>query len=397
MLTIRTIDQLPLRGKRVLVRVDYNIPRDPSGAISDDRRVRQSLSTLLYLLDQEASIILISHFGDPKEPSESWSLQEVARTLSGLIGQKVRFFSSCIGEEVEKVCKKMRPKEIFLLENLRFHPGEKAGDEIFASSLAALADFFLLDAFASAHRNHASTVKLPKLFGERSAAGFLMERETRFLTQHLLNPPRPMIAVVGGAKISSKIGILEKLLEKCDALAIVGAMSFTFFKAKGFAIGQSLYEEDFLERAIILLKRAEERGKQLLLPLDLLVSDDLHKPKNLRVVRPQEGISPAGYGVDIAELTIGSIYEMLQRGKTLFWNGPAGIFEVPQFSFGTKAIANIFASHPHTTVVGGGDSCAALKMCQVEDKIDHISTGGGACLELIEKETLPGIEAISTS
>lgn len=391
---VKTIDQLPLTGKRVLVRVDYNIPRDSNGCVSDDRRIRETLPTLFYLLKKQASIILISHLADPKSVSKQYSLQHVVPTLGALLGKEVRFFDSCTSDEVASACAKIQPGEVFLLENLRFHPEEKANESSFAEKFAHYADFFIMDAFASSHRNHASIVGLPPLFRGRCGAGFLMEREMRFLSQHLMQPKRPFIAVIGGSKVSSKIGIVEKLFDKCDHLAIVGAMAFTFLKAKGKEVGRSLYEPDYLQASLNLLEKAEAKGKTILLPSDLLISDCLDRAKGLRTLDVGASFDKNSYGVDIGEKTIGAIYKLLQPAKTLFWNGPAGIFEVPEFSFGTKAIANIFASHPHTTAVGGGDSCAALKMCQVEDKIDHISTGGGACLEMIEKETLPGIEAL---
>lgn len=397
MQAVKTIDQLPLSGKRVLVRVDYNIPRDSNGSVSDDRRIRETLPTLFYLLKKQASIILISHLSDPSSPSPKYSLKHVVEALADLLGREVRFFDSCTSDAVASACSQIKPGEVFLLENLRFHKEEKANDPQFAKRFAEYADFFVMDAFASSHRNHSSIVGLPPLFKGRSCAGFLMEREMRFLSQHLLEPKRPFIAVIGGSKVSSKIGIVEKLFEKCDHLAIIGAMAFTFLKAKGIEVGRSLYEPDYLEKSLSLLERAEAGGKTILLPSDLLISDSIDKPCRLRTLDLSCTFDASSYGVDIGEKTIGAIYKLVQPARTLFWNGPAGIFEVPEFSFGTKALANIFASHPHTTVVGGGDSCAALKMCQVEDKIDHISTGGGACLEMIEKETLPGIQALEQS
>lgn len=400
MLQIRTIDQVDLNHKRVLVRVDFNVPRDNEGQITDDKRIRESIPTIRYLLSQNACIILISHLGNPKEKKPQYSLEAVAKRLSQLIGQKVTFIEDCIGPRVQEACANLQAQELILLNNLRFHPGEKKPQDYpeFAQELRTLADVYINDAFGTAHRCHSSVVQVPQLFAPQCAAGFLMEHETRFLSRHLLEPDRPFMAIVGGAKVSSKIGILEKLMEKCDSMAIVGAMAFTFLKAQGFEIGKSLYEPDFLTYAQKLMNKAQESKKQLLLPCDIVVTKNLDQKdiveQDVHTVAIKDGIPEEFYGVDIGEETIGQIYLMLQPASTLFWNGPAGIFEIERFSFGTRAIANIFASHPHRTIVGGGDSSAALKMCQVEDKIDHVSTGGGACLEFIEKETLPGLEIL---
>ena len=386
---IRSIDDIDFKSKRVIVRVDFNVPLK-DGAVSDDTRLRAHVPTLKYILERgAASVILISHLGRPKgKPSEEFSLKSVLPDLEKLLGKKILFFSDCIGAETKNGLARLPEGSFALLENLRFHSEEKNNDENFAKELASYGDIFIQDAFAVAHRAHASTAGIVKFIP--AAAGFLILKEVKFLSELLGAPAKPFVAVLGGAKISTKISVIKKLLEKVDTLLVGGAMSYTFLKAGGQNIGSSLYEEDYLGKA----KEASSAGEKLILPEDHVISRSPKAPEDMKTVKN----IPEGYlGVDIGAETVLKYSRILKEAKTIFWNGPMGIFEVDDFSEGTKEIAEVIAQATEdgaVSVAGGGDSVAAIKKAGVFDKFSHISTGGGASLEFVEGKSLPGIEAL---
>lgn len=392
------IKDLDLRNKRVLMRVDFNVPLDKKGQITDDTRIKASLPSIEYALNQGAILILMSHLGRPKEKKEpSLSLATCAKRLSQLLNRPVEMAADCVGHEVEKQVQRLQSGQILLLENLRFHKGEEhpEQDPDFAKQLAKLGDVYVNDAFGTAHREHASTYVVPKLFPEHAAAGFLLQTEAEFLEKMLLHPQKPFCAIIGGAKISSKIGILKALLNKVDTLLIGGAMAYTFMKAQGYSIGESLYEPEFLNEAKSILDYTSKIPTKLILPVDHIIAEHFEETAVTHAVSNKQGI-PVGFkGVDIGPKTIQEFFMILNKAATIFWNGPMGVFEVAKFSTGTTAIAEILANSSATTIVGGGDSIAALQNTGVMHKITHISTGGGASLEFIELGTLPGIEALS--
>ncbi len=393
-----SVTDLPIKGKKVLIRVDFNVPLDKSGKITDLSRIEASIPTIRYVLDNGGSVILMSHLGRPKgKPSPEFSLAPCAKALEKLLGVPVQMAPDCVGSDVDALAKVLKAGQVLLLENLRFHKGEEKPDEepLFASQLAALGDVYVNDAFGTAHRAHASTFTVPHHFQGAAAAGLLMQKELAFFEPLLFRPKRPFYAIIGGAKISSKIGVLKALLKKVDALLIGGAMAYTFLKAQGVSIGDSLYEEEWIPTAKKIIEEAERAKVKLFLPIDNVVADKISADAISRVVTIEEGI-PSGFsGVDIGPLTINLFDQELQEAKTVFWNGPLGVFEIPRFAEGTNAIAHTVASLDAMTVVGGGDSVAALYATGEADRISHLSTGGGAALELIEFGTLPGIEALS--
>lgn len=397
MLRKLSLRELDVKNKKILMRVDFNVPLDKMGMITDDTRIKASLPSIQYVLDEGGSVILMSHLGRPKGKNPELSLSICGKRLSEILNKPVEMASDCVGKDVEEQAQRLLPGQILLLENLRFHKGEEHPDQEpeFAKQLAQLGDAYVYDAFATAHRKHASTYFVPKLFPNLAAAGFLMEKEIEFLGHLVLNPQKPFCAIIGGAKISTKIGVLKSLLEKVDALLIGGAMAYTFMKAQGFSIGDSLYEPEFLEEAKRILEASRSSHAQLLLPLDHVVSENLEETASIRIVDNKQGIPQGFKGVDIGPQTIEEYFLALNKASTIFWNGPMGIFEIPKFATGTTAIAEILANSPATTIVGGGDSIAALQNAGVMDKINHVSTGGGASLEFIEFGTLPGIEALS--
>lgn len=392
-----SLGYLNVKNKKILMRVDFNVPLDKMGMITDDTRIRASLPSIEYILDEGGSLILMSHLGRPKGKDPALSLSQCAKRLSELLNKPVEMALDCVGKEVQDQAQQLRPGQILLLENLRFHRGEEHPDQEpdFPKQLAQLGDAYVNDAFATAHRKHASTYFVPKLFPNKAAAGFLMEKEIEFLGHLVITPQRPFCAIIGGAKISTKIGILKALLEKVDTLLIGGAMAYTFMKAQGFSIGDSLYEPDFIEQAKSILEASHSSHGKLLLPLDHVIAENLDESANIRIVDNKQGIPKGFKGVDIGPKTIQDYFSALNKASTIFWNGPMGIFEIPKFSTGTTAIAEILADSPATTIVGGGDSIAALQNAGVVDKINHVSTGGGASLEFIEFGTLPGIETLS--
>ncbi|MCD6413421.1 MAG: phosphoglycerate kinase [Elusimicrobia bacterium] len=384
---MKTIKDIDFKGKKVFIRVDFNVPVK-DGKVSDNTRILAPLQTINFILNQSPkAVILASHLGRPKgEKKPELSLEIVAGELEKSLNRKVIFLDDCIGEKVKKNIETSNG-DVFLLENLRFHKEEEKNDENFAKELASLADVFVQDAFAVVHRAHASTVGITKFLP--SYAGFLIEKEVQYFSNLLENPQRPFVAVLGGAKVSTKISVIENLLKKVDKLLIGGAMSYTILKAKEIQIGSSLYEEEFVEKAKKLLKE-----EKLILPCDHLVSKSPQNPVEIKTVRE---IPDGFYGVDIADETIKLYADEIKKAKTIFWNGPLGIFEVAEFSKGTIAMAERIAertSEGAVSVAGGGDSVSAIKKAGVFDKFSHISTGGGASLEFIEGKTLPGIAAL---
>lgn len=391
----RTVDALPIQGKRILVRVDYNVPLDEQGAITDDTRIRETLPTLNYLLEKGAAIILCAHMGRPKgQPNPKYTLQPVAKRLETILKRSVQMAPDCIGEKVQEMAQALKPGDILLLENLRYHAEEEANDSAFAKSLASLAEGFVQDAFGAVHRAHASTSGVAALLP--SAAGMLLAKEIFYLTKAMDNPERPFVAILGGSKVSDKIEVIESLLDKVNALVIGGAMAYTFLKAQGIEVGNSKVENDKLDIAKALLKKAKDKHVQFFLPQDHLIVEQID-PKAASKNTTDASI-PAGWiGVDIGPQTAKSYSNLLSKAKTVVWNGPMGIFEMPAFAAGTLAIAQELAEitpRGATTIVGGGDSVAAVQQARLADKLSHISTGGGASLEFLEGKALPGITAL---
>ncbi|TBH21814.1 phosphoglycerate kinase [Thermus thermamylovorans] len=388
---MRTLKDLEARGKRVLVRVDYNVPIQ-GGAVQDETRIQESLPTLRHLLDQGASLVLLSHLGRPKGPDPKHSLAPVAEALAKHL-PGVRFLPFSPGsEEAQAAVQGLVPGEVALLENVRFEPGEEKDDPELAARYARLGEAFVLDAFGSAHRAHASVVGVARLLP--SFAGFLMEKEVRALSRLLHDPERPYAVVLGGAKVSDKIGVLESLLPRVDRLLVGGAMAFTFLKALGGEVGRSLVEEDRLDLARDLLRRAESLGVKVYLPLDVVAAERVEPGVETRVF-PADAIPVPYMGLDIGPRTQEAFAAALQGAKTVFWNGPMGVFEVPPFDGGTLFVGRTIAALEGAfTVVGGGDSVAAVNRLGLKERFGHVSTGGGASLEYLEKGTLPGIEVL---
>ncbi len=388
---LRTICDVDVQGKRVLVRVDFNVPIE-NGKVLDDWRLRATLPTIRYLTERGAKVILLSHLGRPKgKRDEQFSLRPVAQRLSELLGQPVQFADDCVGEVAEQAVAQLQAGEVLLLENLRFHAGEEANDETFAQRLARLGDVFVNDAFGAAHRAHASVHAITKFLP--SYAGLLMEREVTHLSRLLEAPEKPFVAVLGGAKVSDKIGVIHNLLTKVDALLIGGAMAFTFLKAQGYETGKSLVEADKLDLANALLGEAKEKGVELVLPVDVVVAESDAEDAAAQVV-PATAIPADKAGYDIGLETANLFAERIRTAKTVFWNGPMGRFERTPFKAGTKAIAEALAQCSGTTVVGGGETAAAAFEFGIADKVTHVSTGGGAALELLEGRELPGIAVL---
>lgn len=389
---LRTMRDVDVQGKRVLVRVDFNVPIE-DGKVLDDWRLRATLPTIRYLTERGAKVILLSHLGRPKgKRDERFSLRPVAQRLSELLGQTVQFADDCVGEVAEQGVAQLRAGEVLLLENLRFHPGEEANDDAFAQSLAQLGDVFVNDAFGAAHRAHASVHAITKFLP--SYAGLLMEREVAHLSRLLEAPEKPFVAVLGGAKVSDKIGVIRNLLTKVDALLIGGAMAFTFLKAQGYETGKSLVEEDKLDLANTLLSEAQAKGVELVLPVDVVVAERDAEDVATQVV-PITAIPADKAGYDIGPETANLFAERIRSAKTVFWNGPMGRFERAPFKGGTKAVAEALAQCKGTTIVGGGETAAAAFEFGVADKVTHVSTGGGAALELLEGRELPGIVVLA--
>ncbi|MFN6517201.1 MAG: phosphoglycerate kinase [Nostoc sp. CreGUA01] len=393
--SLASLSAADISGKRALVRVDFNVPVDDQGNITDDTRIRAALPTIQDLTQKGAKVILASHFGRPKGVDDKLRLTPVAKRLSELLGQEVVKTDDSIGDEVAAKVAALENGQVLLLENVRFYKEEEKNDPEFAQKLAANADFYVNDAFGTAHRAHASTEGVTK-FLSPSVAGYLVEKELQYLQNAIENPQRPLAAIIGGSKVSSKIGVIETLLEKCDKLIIGGGMIFTFYKARGLNVGKSLVEEDKLELAKSLEAKAKERGVTFLLPTDIVSADKFAPDANATTVSI-ENIPADGMGLDIGPDSVKVFQEALADTKTVIWNGPMGVFEFDKFAVGTEAIARTLAEIGKTgttTIIGGGDSVAAVEKVGLAEQMSHISTGGGASLELLEGKVLPGIAAL---
>lgn len=390
----KTIRDIDVNGKKVLVRCDFNVPIDSNtGMITDNRRIRGAIPTIRYLLDNNAKVILCSHLGRPKgEVNPKYSLKPVAEELSKLLEKQVILSNDVIGEDAERLTSNMKEGKVVLLENVRFHAEEEKNDSEFAKKLASFAEIYVNDAFGTAHRAHGSTAGVADYLP--AVSGFLIEKELEFLGSSLENPKRPFVAILGGAKVSDKIGVIENLLEKVDTLIIGGGMAYTFYKAQGHSIGTSICEDDKIDLAIALLEKAKQKGIQLLLPIDNHVSTEYSNDGEDKFVDSTE--IPDGYmGLDIGPKTIEVFKDAIKNAQTVLWNGPLGVTEFSKFAEGTRAIATTLAESNAVTIIGGGDSAAAVEKMGLADKMTHISTGGGASLEFLEGKVLPGIACLN--
>lgn len=388
-----TIEDVDLRGKRVIVRADFNVPLDDARQITNDGRIRSTLPTINRAVDEGAKVILCSHLGRPKgQPDPNLSLAPVAKRLQRLLGKEVVFVPDCIGSEVEKLVAGMKPGDVVLLENLRFHPGEERNDEAFSKALAALGDVYINDAFGAAHRAHASIVGITK-FIKVAAAGYLLKKEIEYLEGAVADPVRPFVAILGGAKVSGKIEVIENLGKRVDKVIIGGGMAFTFIKALGNEIGNSLVEDNMLEFAKGIYEHAVARGVKFYLPVDCVIADSREPGAQTKIVPVQE-IPKGWYGMDIGPASVKLFSEAVENAKTILWNGPMGIFEIDAFSRGTFSLAHAVANAYALTIVGGGDTALAVQRAGESESMTFISTGGGAALELLEGKSLPGLAAL---
>jgi phosphoglycerate kinase len=389
----QTIEDVTLRGKRVLIRADFNVPLDDALQITDDTRIRSTLPTINRAVDEGARVILCSHLGRPKSPSDTkFSLAPVAKRLQRLLGKEVAFAPDCIGSTAEALVAKMKPGDVLLLENLRFHAGEEKNDVAFSKSLAALADVYINDAFGAAHRAHASIVGVAK-FVPVSAAGYLLKKEIEYLEGAVANPMRPFVAILGGAKVSGKIGVIENLGKRVDKVIIGGGMAFTFIKAMGMEIGSSLVEDNMLDFARGIQEHAMSRGVKFYLPVDCVVAASREPGAETKLVPVQE--IPKGWcGLDIGPASVKLFSEAVQNAKTILWNGPMGMFEIDAYSRGTFSLAHAVSNAYALTIVGGGDTALAVHRAGESESMSFISTGGGAALELLEGKELPGLAAL---
>lgn len=395
----KTIKEINIKDKKVIMRVDFNVPLDKetSSKITDATRIDAALPTIEYILSQGASLILMSHLGRPDgKVSEKYSLKPVYEYLKNkMTKNKVIFAPDCVGEEVKKLAKELKAEEVLLLENLRFHAEEEANDKNFSKELADLADVYVDDAFGTAHRAHASTAGIVEAKPSMpSVAGFLMEKEIKYLGEAVSNPKRPFVAIIGGAKVSSKISVLKNLLEKVDTLVIVGGMAYTFLKAKGHNIGSSLCEDNYIETAKEIMDKAKKLNKTLFLPEDNVIADKFDNNASIKII-PNDEIPDGWMGMDIGNKTLSSLKEIIKSAKTIVWNGPLGVFEMPNFAKGTFEVAKAIAESEAVSVIGGGDSVSAVNKSGVADKMTHVSTGGGASLEFLEGIELPGIKVLN--
>ncbi|QVL55616.1 MAG: phosphoglycerate kinase [Simkaniaceae bacterium] len=389
-----SLQDLDIKGKKVLMRVDFNVPLNEAGTITNDARIQASLPSIEYVLAQGGALILMCHFGRPNGKIDpNLSLRPVAQHLSNILERDVMLAPDSVGSEVESIAKNLQSGEVLLLENLRFHKGEEHPDEEpeFAENLAKLGDIYVDDAFGAAHRSHSSIVGITKFFPKASAMGFLMEKEVSYLSQVVLNPKRPFYAIIGGAKVGSKLGVLNSLSQKIDGIFIGGGMSFTFFKAMGLSIGDSICDVEMIDNAKYFLKACEEKAIQVHLPKDLVVTDD----EDIQMTLSKDGIKDGWKGMDIGPQTVEEWTPLLSKGATIFWNGPMGVFEEPSFAHGTERLAQNLSTMSGDVIVGGGDSVAAISDLKLEKSFAHLSTGGGASLEFIEFGHLPGIDALT--
>jgi len=388
----KTVRDIDVKDKKVLVRCDFNVPQDEHGEITDNRRIVGALETIQYLVDNGAKVILCSHLGRPKGGFEDkYSIKPVATELSKLLGREIKMAEDVIGDSAKSLIADLQNGEIVLLENVRFHKEEEENNPDFSKELANLADIYVNDAFGTAHRAHSSTAGVAEFLP--AVSGFLIEKELEFLGDALENPKRPFVAILGGAKVSDKIAVIENLIDKVDTLIIGGGMAYTFFKAQGHNIGTSICEDDKLELANSILEKAKQKNIELLLPLDNVVAKEYSNESERKIAESAE-ISDGYMGLDIGPKTIEQYSEVLKNAHTVVWNGPLGVFEFPNFAVGTYKIAKVLASLDGTTIIGGGDSAAAVEQMGLADKMTHISTGGGAALEFLEGKKLPGIECL---
>ncbi len=393
---MKSVKNMAVKGKKVFVRVDYNLPMDDQLNITDDNRIKQTLELIQYLQSQQAKIILASHLGRPKGgPEKRFSLLLAAQRLSQLLGQEVQFVADCIGETVVRQINALEPGQIILLENLRFHPGEKKNDPGFAQALASLCDVYVNEAFAVSHRDQASITGIPPLVSE-AGAGFLLEKEVRSYYDSVEHPQKPLVAIIGGAKVSSKLAALENLLNRVDCLIIGGAMANTFLKAQGIPTQGSMIEEDLLETARAIVEKAGQKGVRLLLPVDLVAADRFDKEARTKIVGLHE-IPEEWMALDIGPETARIYSQAIQEAGTLVWNGPMGVFEMEKFMAGTRAVAEAIAASQAFSIVGGGDTGLAAKQCNITDRVSYISTGGGAFLHMMEGKPLPGVLALESA
>ncbi len=392
-----SVRDLEVKGKRVLVRVDFNVPLDGT-TITDDTRIRESLPTIQLLREKGAKVILMAHLGRPKgQPVEKYSLRPIGLALHDLLGHPVIFSHETVGDDTRAIVESLQPGDVALLENLRFQPGEEKNDDALAAQLAALGDLYVNDAFGAAHRAHASTAGITAHVGQ-SAMGLLMEKELAYLRDGLAEPERPFLVILGGSKVSDKIGVIKALMEKADVFLIGGAMAYTFFKAQGIPVGKSRVEADKLDLAQEILDLAKSKGVKFVLPVDNLETQEIAPgatPRNTAIHSPETGVTEGYEAVDIGTATIELFKEEIAHAKTILWNGPLGIFEIAEFAKGTRAIAEAVAASDAKSIIGGGDSVTAVKQFGLAEKMTFISTGGGASLELLEGKDLPGVAALS--
>ena len=388
----KTLRDIEVRSKKVLVRVDFNVPIDEQGNIVDDTRIKASLPTIEYLMDARARTILMSHLGRPKGRDPKYSLAPVAKRISRLLDVEVKLAPDCVGEEVKGMVEGLGEGEVLLLENLRFHEGETKGDEGFAKELASLGEVYVSDAFGTCHRKHASVYLVPK-FLKPAVMGFLLEKEINYFERAMISPQRPVVAVLGGAKVSTKLGIIKNLLKRVDKLFIGGAMAFTFIKAMGYKVGSSLVEEDLIPTALDILEIARKLDVKLYLPVDFVVGQEISDNTPTKVV-PWQEIPDGWKGLDIGPVSLELLREILSDAQTIIWNGPMGVFELDRFKNGTFETAKMIAQSPALTIAGGGDTDHAIHKAGVYNAIDFVSTGGGAFLELLEGNTLPCLEVL---
>lgn len=388
----KTVRDIDVNGKKVLLRCDFNVPQDEDGNITDNRRIVAALDTIRYLLEHHAKVILCSHLGRPKgQVKKEFSLKPVAEELEKLLHQKVSLADDVVGESAKGLVNQMKEGDVVLLENVRFEKGEEKNDPAFAKQLASLADVYVDDAFGTTHRAHASTAGVAQYLP--AVAGFLVEKEINFMSNALKNPKRPFVAILGGAKVSDKIGVIDALMEKVDTLIIGGGMAYTFFKAQGYNIGNSMCEADKIDLALGLMEKAKQKKVKLMLPVDTVIGKEFKRDTESKIVKSTE-IPNDWEGFDIGPKSVEIFGDEIKKAKTVVWNGPLGLFEFDKFAVGTNAIAKILAETDATTIIGGGDSAAAIEKAGLSDKMTHVSTGGGASLQLLEGKPLPGIECL---